>query len=383
MDALLAARRLRRTILCQLASPLVLAAGCTPAPPTSDEGNVTTNPGSNDGDVDDGPMDDGGSEVDEGDEGEKLDVAVLEDIPPPLPECSIDWTTEMDLIALYPDCTFGPFEDWEPSYFEVCVGPIEGDCSEICPPGMLCEGMSCYWGDVFDLCGPYQTDDGSCCLALAGEVPPPVGRPFVVAGEARLACIDGAPRDRLAAHWLEMARGEHASIAAFARFVAVLQRFAAPARLIAEALAAAADEVRHAQQTLALASDACGHELELGPLEVVDAMRDTDDLAAALRAAVREGCIDETLSAHEAACMAVDTEDPNVASVLEQIAADEARHAALAWKFVAWVLEQRPALRSIVVETFASAATPRARVRRVGMRELVEPCAAQLLAIHA
>jgi hypothetical protein len=263
---------------------------------------------------------------------------------------------------------------------------------------MLCEDMAECHGWAWDgMCGPYETEDSCCLILAAGEMGVP-GRPFVVAGSTRLASVADAPGDWVAANWLEAARGEHASIAAFARFVAILQRHGAPARLVAEALAAAADEARHAEQTLALASHFAGRELELGPLQVDDALHDTDDLAAALRATVLEGCINETLSAHEAACLAVHAEHPEVASVLEQIAIDEGRHAALAWKFVAWVLDRRPELRSVVTEAFASVGMPqlqehhegdalalgcpsaglRARWRRVGMRELVEPCAAQL-----
>jgi hypothetical protein len=399
--ALIAARRLRRMIdgtvfssgriLCQLASPLVLAVGCSPAPPSNDEGGVTTNPGSNDGDVDSADaesMEESGSleeegvpEEEEGESGVKLDVSPVADLPPPPPQCWMEWWTEMDVVAMYPDCTLGPFDgNLQPSYFHLCVGPVEGDCSEICPPEMLCEGMgSCYWTSWFDMCGPYQTDDGSCCLAIAGEDPPPIGRPFWVAGELRLASVDEVPCDREAAHWLEMARGEHASIAAFARFVAILQQLGAPARLVAEALAAAADEARHAEQTLALASWFCGRELVFGPLAIDDALADRDDIEAIVRAVVREGCIDETLAAHEAACMAAQAEHPRVAEVLERIADDEARHAALAWRFVAWMLGQRPQLRSVVAEVFAQVDVPIAWERRVGLRELVEPCAAQLL----
>jgi hypothetical protein len=150
---------------------------------------------------------------------------------------------------------------------------------------------------------------------------------------------------------------------------------------------------------LALASRFAGRELDLGALAIDGALRDTEDLAAAVRAAVLEGCIDETLAAHEAACLATLAEDPQVVRVLERIASDEARHAALAWKFVAWVLERRPDLRGLVAEAFVvvpkhdshashesdalalGCPSPglRARWRRVGLRELVGPCAARLL----
>jgi rubrerythrin len=374
---------------------------------------VTTNPGSN-GDSLDGEV---SSEVDDGssvssesgpmeeesDSGVKLDVSPLYDVPPAT-QCWTSYLSEEEALAAHPDCTLGPLDpNLYAQYYEICVDhPPDGNCADICPPDMLCFGMqACFWSSIYGVCGPYETAD-ACCLIIAGEEPPPIGRPFVIAGAARLAQQGSVPGDRVAAHWLEHARGEHASIAAFARFVGILQRHGAPARLLAEAIAAAADEARHAEQTLALASRFAGRELELGALVVDDALRDTDDLAAALRAAVLEGCIDETLAAHEAACLAAHAEHPEVASVLEQIAADEARHAALAWKFVAWVLGERPELRTIVVEAFSSVAVTqpdeslespegdalglgcppaglRAQWRRVGLRELVGPCAARLL----
>src|SRR5690606_24444307 len=133
-----------------------------------------------------------------------------------------------------------------------------------------------------------------CCVLIATEQPPPVGRPFVVAGHPRLAA---APKLQasLAGHWLDAARGEHASIAAFARFVATLLRFAAPARLVADALAAARDEANHTRDALALASRFAGRPLALGGIAIADALLDGDDLARAVVDAVREGCIAETL----------------------------------------------------------------------------------------
>jgi hypothetical protein len=412
--ALLSARRLREAILQQLAvaAPL-LAAGCSPSPPaTTDEGGVTTNPGSNDGsgdspdgevssevDSESGPMEETGA-LDESESGVKMDMFHVTDAQQ-LPQCWMSYVTEEEVVAAHPDCTLGPFDpNLYVQFFEVCVElPADGDCAAICPPGMLCLGMeSCYWSQWYEVCGPYQTVDG-CCLIVAGEELPPVGRPFVIAGVARLAQQDDVPDEHVAAYWLEVARGEHASIAAFARFVAILQRHGAPARLLAEAIAAASDEARQAEQTLALASRFAGRELELGALAVDGALRDTEDLAAAVRAAVLEGCIDETLAAHEAACLAALAEDPQVVRVLERIASDEARHAALAWKFVAWVLDRRPDLRGLVAEAFVvlpmhdshashesdalalGCPSPRlrARWRGVGLRELVGPCAARLL----
>ena len=71
------------------------------------------------------------------------------------------------------------------------------------------------------------------------------------------------------------------------------------------------------------------------------------DLASIAARAVREGCINETLAAVQAAEQLARAEDPAVRAALAKIAEDEARHAALAWRTVAWALRagRRPRAR--------------------------------------
>jgi hypothetical protein len=57
-----------------------------------------------------------------------------------------------------------------------------------------------------------------------------------------------------------------------------------------------------------------------------------------VRTAIAEGCVGETMAAAEARAAAVGAADPFVAETLEVIANDEGRHAALAWRFVAWAI---------------------------------------------
>jgi hypothetical protein len=64
-----------------------------------------------------------------------------------------------------------------------------------------------------------------------------------------------------------------------------------------------------------------------------------DDVA---RLCLLEGCVGETLAAIEAAEALAGATDPEVRRALERIAHDERRHAELAFRFVAWALEQRP-----------------------------------------
>ena len=100
-----------------------------------------------------------------------------------------------------------------------------------------------------------------------------------------------------------------------------------------------ADEVRHATLSFALASAYAGHPVGPGRLPVGDATLGAS-LAEIAAATVREGCVNETfasLVAREAADLAT---EPAVRAALDGIAADEARHAELAWRFVAWALSE-------------------------------------------
>jgi hypothetical protein len=70
-------------------------------------------------------------------------------------------------------------------------------------------------------------------------------------------------------------------------------------------------------------------------------------------AAVREGCIGESAAALLLGERARLAEVPIVREKLQRIAEDEARHAELAWRFVAWALGQGDAkLHAAVAEAF-------------------------------
>ncbi|HVY48495.1 MAG TPA: ferritin-like domain-containing protein, partial [Minicystis sp.] len=79
-------------------------------------------------------------------------------------------------------------------------------------------------------------------------------------------------------------------------------------------------------------------------------------LAAFAAATAREGCVGETVSAIVAAEQLAAATDPAVRAVLTEIAADEARHAELAWRAVAWALEVGGQdVRAAVAEVLRSA----------------------------
>jgi hypothetical protein len=61
-------------------------------------------------------------------------------------------------------------------------------------------------------------------------------------------------------------------------------------------------------------------------------------LVDVVTATVREGCVNETIAALVAAEARDAATDPTVRAALDVIAADEARHAELAWRTVRWAL---------------------------------------------
>ncbi|MFV8751910.1 hypothetical protein ACNOYE_15300 [Nannocystaceae bacterium ST9] len=146
-----------------------------------------------------------------------------------------------------------------------------------------------------------------------------------------------ALRSRIGELWVEDARMEHASIVAFARTALELQALAAPAELLAEVAQAGIDEVEHARLCFGLAARFSGLEREPGTL-VPPPVREADIVRLALDTFV-EGCVGETIATLVATRAGRSCADASVAGVLEQIADDEGRHAALAWRTITWLIE--------------------------------------------
>jgi hypothetical protein len=182
----------------------------------------------------------------------------------------------------------------------------------------------------------------TCCYTWESSCPRPVGRPHRDGAHAVVAGVRGLPRELPpeAAAWLEDALGEHASIAAFARAAQELLAVGAPAELVAGCQRAALDEVRHARACLGIASRLAGVRLAFGPLAPL-APR-APSLARLAADTFVEGCVEETLGAVIAERRLAAERDPRVRGVLRMRARDEARHAALAWRTVAWAAARDP-----------------------------------------
>jgi hypothetical protein len=206
----------------------------------------------------------------------------------------------------------------------------------------------------------HDAKPGRCCYASIKQFEPKPERPKHYRGRA--ARVDGAPRvasvapgahwsavlapavaglspelrDRLADAWQRAARMEHASIASFSALSLRLLALGAPPDLVEDAHVAALDEIRHARLAFELASAYAG--APLAPVRFDDAARLPleGDLAALAIETLLDGCINETVAAVEADAAGDAAADPAVAGALHEIARDEARHAELAWRIVAW-----------------------------------------------
>jgi hypothetical protein len=156
-----------------------------------------------------------------------------------------------------------------------------------------------------------------------------------------------------AALWREAALSEHASIAAFARFVVHLLALGAPPMLLREAIRAMDDELIHAQLCFGMARRLDGRMLGPGPLDVSGLWDGQDTPSKILEAAIREGCVVETISARLAQVACERATEPFAVEALRRITHDEMRHADLAWSFVEWILERRSELYEVAVRCFA------------------------------
>jgi hypothetical protein len=149
-----------------------------------------------------------------------------------------------------------------------------------------------------------------------------------------------APDPAMAAWWSQVAALEHASVASFARHMLELMSLGAPADLLMDVARAQQDEIEHARLAYALAGvdGPCGPGPLLAPPPRVGR-------GAILTALIEEGCVGETVAAAEARLMAERVADPRVQGTLLRIAEDEARHAALAWRTLVWLLRDEADLR--------------------------------------
>ncbi len=174
-----------------------------------------------------------------------------------------------------------------------------------------------------------------------------------------------AERKLLIEHFTRWSLAEHASVASFARFTLQLLALGAPSDLVARAIRASADEVRHARFGFGFIELLSGEAAGPTELPVHDALGDVT-LAETLRLAVREGMIGETIAALEAHVSADMTTLPTLREGLATIANEESEHAELAYAFGVWALRKQPDLVGVILEELARWQSP-AMPERAGL----------------
>jgi hypothetical protein len=229
-----------------------------------------------------------------------------------------------------------------------------------------------------------------------------VGRPYFDGDQELRAPLNPevvslVPASARAAAWANAGAGEHASVAAFARLSLLLLRLGAPSDLLRDVHQAAIDEVSHAEICWRIAQHFGAPAVTPGAFPFRDSIAVDVDLSALAAAAVREGCLAETLGAHVVSVAAELAPEPDVRSALQSIAREEAAHAVLSFRIVAWALRSGGAAVRFAVRAAFAEPWPKLDVDELALRanvdvatlrvacqegatDVIRPAAAELLA---
>ncbi len=189
-----------------------------------------------------------------------------------------------------------------------------------------------------------------------------IGRPMrdghgdrvTLLGAAASAPSGGARADETAL-WHRSAIMEAESVPAFDLLAHDLRRARAPRSLLRRAVAAGDDEVLHAHLAAALAGQT--PEVQLGgALDSLESRAGLEGDQLLARLAVEswlDGCLGEGAAAERARLESERLDDPDAQRAQRIIAADERRHAELAWDVLSWTLSVggapvRRALREVL-----------------------------------
>jgi hypothetical protein len=175
---------------------------------------------------------------------------------------------------------------------------------------------------------------------------PVPGRPYLELGKAQQSRVftnqgsphEGAPGAPRAHAWALAGAAEHASVAAFNRLSLQLLALGAPVELLGAVQQAALEEVSHTQACFKLAQEFGGSEVTVGAFPFAGAVDPHVDLTELAYAAVREGCLAETLGASVLASVVPSITDDAVKLVLAKLSQEESEHAVLSFRIVAWAI---------------------------------------------
>ena len=187
------------------------------------------------------------------------------------------------------------------------------------------------------------------------------GRPLTIGGRIvrpgvrKLPEVKGREAKAVRDHFVAAAQMEYSSVWTFVRLARELAAVGAPARLVAAALRAAEDEIRHARMCAQAAGGAELVRLAISAARPRFLMRSAQALAVLAAEAWCEGCLNEGAAAEEARMASAEAQGEN-RRMLAQIARDEASHAALSWEVLTWIAQVAPAVAVAAIESLPASA---------------------------
>lgn len=227
------------------------------------------------------------------------------------------------------------------------------------------------------------TQSTACCYTVMVVDSDPnmvcmVGRPYFEGDKALRAPLCLPARALLtasssrAAAWAAAGAEEHASVAAFSRLALELMAHGAPTSLLRDVHQAALDEVGHAEICWSMARRFGSTVTGAGPFPFTAPVAVDATLAAVAASAAREGCLAETLGAHLVLAAAELAVEPEVKAALSTLAVEEAQHAVLSFRIVAWALRAGGAEVEAAVRAAFAAPWPRPDLAELALRANVD-----------
>lgn len=230
---------------------------------------------------------------------------------------------------------------WWPDASGNCRYYVELSCAQFAPVGgCLLSGADCL--KVCTLNTPlFDCAYAQPACTIAGRFVAEAGQPVPVEcdlcpGAGRRPAglrrrTSRRARSALGEYFAQAAYLETASVCAFERVARELRAHLAPAGLVSAARRSARDEVRHARIMREFAARHGASVVQ--PAVAPSRIRSLEEMA---RENAVEGCVRETYGALIATWQASRALDPAVRRSFSGIAADETRHAALAWAIAEW-----------------------------------------------
>ncbi|MCA9646370.1 MAG: hypothetical protein KC492_37045, partial [Myxococcales bacterium] len=163
----------------------------------------------------------------------------------------------------------------------------------------------------------------------------PHGRPLRVAGAPR------SLRNPLVTDWSDAALAEHESVASFAALALDLLNLGAPRALVRACHEAAREELAHVEfcEAQSAAASVSTDRPSLAPLLDEYCASSLEELVVSC---FLDGCLGEGFAALEAELTAQHAQAADTRRGLRELAAEEARHAELAWRVLDWAQRTSP-----------------------------------------